>query len=268
MRKKAERLAAVEKERDMLEKQLDDVVLERDTIKKDCADADKTIAALESKLTQKEDAIALVAAKDKEIEKMKEARAKEKIDEANEKMNLRRQSAERAKTKVTVLEDKLDTVKAESDALRRDLAAKDKALAELAEKLEASAAAEAALRRDCDTRTAEARRSMATLETTRAELKAREEKSSSRSASGRSSWARRAAMSSTRARERPSARSGRRRAAAAAREPLRFPARRRYARSFPISSSPSRNLAFETNSKTTTITASAKHPSGRNRIPD
>ena len=99
MRKKAERLAAVEAERDMLEKQLDDVVLERDTIKKDCAEADKTIAALESKLTQKEDAIALVAAKDKEIEKMKEARAKEKIDEANEKMNLRRQSAERAKTK-------------------------------------------------------------------------------------------------------------------------------------------------------------------------
>ena len=147
MRKKAERLAAVEAEKEMLEKQLDDVVLERDTIKKDCADADKTIAALESKLTQKEDAIALVAAKDKEIEKMKEARAKEKIDEANEKMNLRRQSAERAKTKVTVLEDKLDTVKAESDTLRRDLAAKDKSLAELAEKLDAAAAAEAALRR-------------------------------------------------------------------------------------------------------------------------
>ena len=99
LRKKAERLAAVEKERDMLEKQLDDVALERDTNKKDLAEADKTIAALESKLTQKEDAIALVAAKDKEIEKMKEARAKEKIDEANEKMNLRRQSAERAKTK-------------------------------------------------------------------------------------------------------------------------------------------------------------------------
>ena len=36
----------------------------------------------------------------------------------------------------------------------------------------------------------------------------------------------------------------------------------------PIPSSPSRNLAFETNRKTTTITASAKHPSGRNRIPD
>ena len=107
MRKKAERLAAVEAERDMLEKQLDDVVLERDTIKKDCAEADKTIAALESKLTQKEDAIALVAAKNKEIEEMKEAliaandlRAKEKIDEANEKMNLRRQSAERARAQV------------------------------------------------------------------------------------------------------------------------------------------------------------------------
>ncbi len=131
LRKKAERLAAVEAERDMLEKQLDDVVLERDTNKKDLAEADKaiaaqgtTIATLESKLTQKEDAIALVAAKDKEIEKMKEARAKEKIDEANEKMNLRRQSAERAKTKATALEDKLDTVKAENDALRRDLAAR------------------------------------------------------------------------------------------------------------------------------------------------
>ena len=154
LRKKAERLAAVEAEKEMLEKLLDGLVLERDTSKKDLAEADKaiaaqgtTIATLESKLTQKEDAIALVAAKDKEIEKMKEARAKEKIDEANEKMNLRRQSAERAKTKVTVLEDKLDTVKAESDTLRRDLAAKDKSLAELAEKLDAAAAAEAALRR-------------------------------------------------------------------------------------------------------------------------
>ena len=193
MRKKAERLAAVEAEKEMLEKLLDGLVLERDTSKKDLAEADKaiaaqgtTIATLESKLTQKEDAIALVAAKDKEIEKMKEARAKEKIDEANEKMNLRRQSAERAKTKATVLEDKLDTVKAESDALRRDLAAKDKSLAELAEarvkvtvlaeKLDAAAAAEAALRRDCDTLTAEARQSVARLETTRAELKAREEK--------------------------------------------------------------------------------------------
>ena len=48
LRKKAERLAAVEAERDMLEKQLDDVVLERDTNKKDLAEADKTIAALES----------------------------------------------------------------------------------------------------------------------------------------------------------------------------------------------------------------------------
>ncbi len=150
MRKKAERLAAVEAERDMLEKQLDDVVLELDTNKKDLAEADKaiaaqgtTIATLESKLTQKEDAIALVAAKDKEIEKMKEARAKEKIDEANEKMNLRRQSAERAKTKATALEDKLDTVKAENDALRRDLAAKDKSLAELAEaQVKATALAE------------------------------------------------------------------------------------------------------------------------------
>ena len=103
MRKKAERLAAVEAEKEMLEKLLDGVVLERDTNKKDLADADKaiaaqgtTIATLESKLTQKEDAIALVAAKNKEIGEMKEAliaandlRAKEKIDEANEKMNLR-----------------------------------------------------------------------------------------------------------------------------------------------------------------------------------
>ena len=45
LRKKAERLAAVEAERDMLEKQLDDVVLERDTNKKDLAEANKTIAA-------------------------------------------------------------------------------------------------------------------------------------------------------------------------------------------------------------------------------
>ena len=101
LRKKAERLAAVEAEKEMLEKLLDGVVLERDTSKKDLAEADKTIAALESKLTQKEDAIALVAAKNKEIGEMKEAliaandlRAKEKIDEANEKMNLRRQSAD------------------------------------------------------------------------------------------------------------------------------------------------------------------------------
>ena len=83
MRKKAERLAAVEAERDMLEKQLDDVALERDTNKKDLAEADKaiaaqgmTIATLESKLTQKEDAIALVAAKDKQIEEMNEAMKK------------------------------------------------------------------------------------------------------------------------------------------------------------------------------------------------
>ena len=88
MRKKAERLAAVEAEKEMLEKQLDDLVLERDTNKQDLAEADKamaaqgmTIATLESKLTQKEDAIALVAAKNKEIEEMKEARAKEKIDD-------------------------------------------------------------------------------------------------------------------------------------------------------------------------------------------
>ena len=105
MRKKAERLAAVEAEKEMLEKQLDDLVLARDTNKQDLAEADKaiaaqgaTIATLESKLTQKEDAIALVAAKDKEIEEMKEARAKEKIDEANEKMNLRRQSRRRSRS--------------------------------------------------------------------------------------------------------------------------------------------------------------------------
>ena len=95
MRKKAERLAAVEAEKEMLEKQSDDLALERDTNKKDLAEANKaiaaqgaTIATLESKLTQKEDAIALVAAKNKEIGEMKEAliaandlRAKEKIDD-------------------------------------------------------------------------------------------------------------------------------------------------------------------------------------------
>ena len=45
MRKKAERLAAVEAEKEMLEKQLDDLVLARDTNKQDLAEADKAIAA-------------------------------------------------------------------------------------------------------------------------------------------------------------------------------------------------------------------------------
>ena len=45
LRKKAERLAAVEAEKEMLEKLLDGLVLERDTSKKDLAEADKAIAA-------------------------------------------------------------------------------------------------------------------------------------------------------------------------------------------------------------------------------
>ena len=45
LRKKAERLAAVEAEKEMLEKQSDDLALERDTNKKDLAEANKTIAA-------------------------------------------------------------------------------------------------------------------------------------------------------------------------------------------------------------------------------
>ena len=45
LRKKAERLAAVEAERDMLEKLADGLALERDTNKKDLAEANKTIAA-------------------------------------------------------------------------------------------------------------------------------------------------------------------------------------------------------------------------------
>ena len=63
LRKKAERLAAVEAEKEMLEKQLDGLALERDTYKKDCAEADKTIAAHRTTIAEQKQQNAVLEAK-------------------------------------------------------------------------------------------------------------------------------------------------------------------------------------------------------------